>query len=370
MKKQKVVINMEFFSVHGAPSEYILAEDALNLLEGKLIERDLQKVLVVTGQKSWNATKPFWPKMTEVQYDFHHYGGECSLSEIAKVAKLVSEREYEAIIGVGGGKVLDLAKAVCDETHIQSILIPTLASNCSPWTPLSVLYDDLGSFIRYDIYPVCSSLVLVEPRILLQAPIELFIAGIGDTLAKWYEADVQMAAIANKSVPLQVSYYAARQCKDILVEHSKSALQAVRSCTLNEAFNKVVETIMIFGGMVGGFGDHYGRIAGAHAVHNGLTVLGETHHALHGDKVAYGILVQLVLEDKWLEIKQLLLLYKELGLPYSVTQLGVKELREDMVTAIATKATSPKESIHVMPIGEITVERVKAAIVALERYVQ
>ena len=360
---------MEIFSVHGAPSEYILAEQALDLLEEKLVERNLQKVLVVTGEKSWNATKPFWPKLKDVQYDVYHYRGECSLTEIEKIASFVSEQKYEAIIGVGGGKILDLAKVVCHQTQIQSILVPTLASNCSPWTPLSVLYDDNGSFIRYEIYPVCSSLVLVEPRILLSAPIEWLIAGIGDTLAKWYEADVQMATIENKSVALQISHYAARQCKDVLVEHSRSALQAVKNNALNDAFTKVVETIIVFGGMVGGFGDHYGRIAGAHAIHNGLTALEETHHALHGNKVAYGILVQLILEDKWSEIETLLPFYEELGLPYAIDQLGVKELTEENLTAIASKSTLPEESIHVMPLGEITADDVKNAIKALEKYV-
>ena len=360
---------MDIFSVHGAPSEYILAEEALYLIEDKLLERALKKVLIVTGRHSWNAAKAYWPEIKNIQYDMYNYGGECSLSEIERIADLVRTHQYEAIIGIGGGKVLDLVKAVCNETRIQSILVPTLASNCSPWTPLSVLYDDAGSFIRYEIFPVCSSLVLVEPRILLEAPIEWLTAGIGDTLAKWYEADVQMASIEDKSVPLQISHYAAKQCKDILLDQSRSALQAVRNGTLNAAFNKVVETIMVFGGMVGGFGDHYGRIAGAHAIHNGLTVLEETHHALHGNKVAYGILVQLVLENKWSEIEKLLPFYKELGLPNSVKQFGVNTLTEEMLTAVADKATLPEESIHVMPIGKITEKDVKEAIIALERYV-
>ncbi|WP_019240934.1 MULTISPECIES: iron-containing alcohol dehydrogenase family protein [Bacillus] len=360
---------MEIFSVHGAPSEYILAEGALNLLEKKLLERGLKKVLVVTGKKSWNAAEDYWPEINKVHVSFFHYQGECSLTEIDKVANLVVKQNYEAIIGVGGGKVLDLAKAACNQTHKQAILIPTLASNCAPWTPLSVLYDDDGSFIRYDIYPVCSSLVLIEPNILLQAPIEMLVAGIGDTLAKWYEADVQMATIANKPVALEISHYTAKQCKEVLVTYSKEALNAVENESLNEAFIKVVETIIVYAGMVGGFGDRYGRIAGAHAIHNGLTVLEETHHALHGDKVAYGILVQLVLEEKWKEIEGLLPFYRELGLPYSLTQLGVKELSENIMAAIAKKATAPEESIHVMPIGTITAGTVQTAIVSLEKYV-
>ncbi|RTR27129.1 iron-containing alcohol dehydrogenase family protein [Robertmurraya yapensis] len=358
---------MNAFSVHGAPSEYILQEGALNLLEEKLLERGLKKILVVHGEKSWNAAKAFWPVLSEVEFDEYTYSGECSIEEITVVSEIIKSQSYNGVVGVGGGKVLDLVKAVCDTTRVQAVLIPTLASNCSPWTPLSVLYDGSGAFIRYDVYPICTSLVLIEPNILVGAPLDLFIAGIGDTLAKWYEADVQMAGIVNKPVPLQISHYTARQCKDLIIEHSEEAIKAVQTGMLNDEFIKVAETIIVLGGMVGGFGDHYGRIAGAHSIHNGLTALEETHHALHGNKVAYGILVQLVLEGKLTEIEALLPFYHRIGLPVSLKNIGVKEISKELVTKVAEKATIKAESIHVMPIGQITPNRVEDAIFELEK---
>ncbi|MFT4413936.1 iron-containing alcohol dehydrogenase family protein [Fredinandcohnia humi] len=357
---------METFSVHGAPSEYIASDGILNQLEDKLKERGFKRVLFVHGVKSWAAAKPFIPDFKEIRYEDYSYSGECSLSEITSLTSLVSSRSFDAVIAVGGGKVLDLVKAVCHKTHKPSVLIPTLASNCAPWTPISVLYDEQGSFIRYDVYPVSASLVLLEPRILLQAPIEMLIAGIGDTLAKWYEADVQMAAIPNKPVPLQISHYTARQCKDLLLEHAEAAIESAKKGVLTDDFLKVAETIIILGGMVGGYGDHYGRIAGAHSIHNGLTCLEETHQALHGDKVAYGILVQLVLENKWNEVKSLLPFYRKFGLPLSLTELGVLDITEDRMNEVAKKSTIPGESIHI--IGDITAGDVNRAVSLLEGY--
>lgn len=359
---------MKTIEVHAAPSEYILKKGALELLESKLIERNHKKVLVVRGVKSWEAAKAYWPVMDHVHYEEYVYSGECSLAEIEKVSTMVASQQYEAIIGVGGGKVLDLVKAAGNETHKPVILIPTLASNCAPWTPLSVLYDEFGAFIRYDIYPVSTSLLLIEPEILVKAPLDLFIAGIGDTLAKWYEADVQLRGIDDKTVPMMISYHSAAQCKDILVQCAQGAVQAVQEGKVNADFIKVVETIIVYGGMVGGYGDHFGRVTGAHAIHNGLTVLEETHHALHGSKVAYGILVQLVLENRWDEITSLIPFYRQLGLPLSLKELGIDVATDEMVSQVAEKAIIPEESIHLMPIGEITATRVKDAIQALEQY--
>lgn len=359
---------METISVHGAPSEYILEERVLDKLEAKLLERGFQKILIIHGQKSWQAAQQFWPVFTGLKSEEYTYHGENSLSEIDAISKLVIKESFDAVVGVGGGKVLDLTKSVSHVTHRQAVLIPTLPSNCSPWTPVSVVYDDSGAFIRFDIYPIGASLVLVEPQILLQAPVNMLIAGIADTLAKWYEADVQMADIKNKSVPLEICYYTAKQCKDVLLQYSEGAVQAAKAGTLNDDFVKAIETIIMFAGMVGGFGDHYGRVAGAHSIHNGLTVLEETHHALHGEKVAYGILVQLVLENKWAEIEQLLPFYRQLDLPVSLHDLGVKDITDAVISDVAAKSTISEESIHVIP-GEMTTATVSKAIVDLENYI-
>lgn len=355
--------------MHGAPSEYILNEGILELLESKLLERGFHKVLIVHGIKSWQAAKPYWPEFKQIQSKEYTYGGDCSLNEIEKLKSVIAANTFDAILAVGGGKVLDLVKSVSHLTGKPFVLVPTLASNCSPWTPISVIYDDSGAFVRYDIYPESASLVLIEPRIQVNAPLNLLIAGIGDTLAKWYEADVQMAVIENKPVPLQISHYTAKQCKDLLLAHSEGAIQAAKTGILNDDFIKVAETIIVLGGMVGGFGDQFGRIAGAHAIHNGLTILEETHHALHGEKVAYGILVQLVLEEKGEEIDRLLPFYERLRLPVSLSNLGVKEITEGIISAVAQKSSILEESIHVMPIGPITATRVSEAITALEQRV-
>jgi hydroxycarboxylate dehydrogenase A len=355
---------MKTIHVHAAPSEYILERGVLETLEQHLIARGIQRALIVTGQRSWQAAEPFWPAMETVQTALYTYNGECSFSEIDKVTSLMND--YDAIIGVGGGKVIDLAKAVANEVHRQVIIVPTLASNCAPWTPLSVLYDDTGAFVRYDVYPVATSLLVVEPALLLTAPRDLFVAGIGDTLAKWYEADAQLGKIDNKTVPMMISYEAARQCKNILLAQSARALEAVDTQKVNDSFIQVVETMFMYAGMVGGYGDHFGRTAGAHSIHNGLTALEASHDLLHGVKVAYGICVQLMLEDRQAEIEALRPFYETLNLPQSLAALQL-EATDEQLLAVATKATLPTESIHLMPIGDVTPARVLAAMKALEQ---
>ncbi|WP_438318293.1 iron-containing alcohol dehydrogenase family protein [Sporosarcina sp. FA9] len=353
-------------TVRGAPNKYICKEGILENLEEQLLLHQISRVLLVTGKQSWNAASKFIPAFVEVEGTMERYCGECSMSEINRIAKLATDLKVNAIIGVGGGKVIDLVKAASNKSNTKSVIIPTLASNCAPWTPLSVIYTEDGVMTHYEVYSSGIELVLVEPQLLLDAPIELFVAGIGDTLAKWYEADVQISRLVDRSVPIEIAYFTAQQCKKVLLEHSNNALQAVRTKTINKDFVKVVETIIVYAGMVGGFGDSYGRIAGAHSIHNGLTVISEMHEKLHGEKVAYGILIQLVLEDKLDELKSVIAFYKELGLPTSLKDLGLLTVTEDLVSRIAEKATLPNESIHVMKDDGILVNDVSNAIIKLE----
>ena len=61
--------------------------------------------------------------------------------------------------------------------------------------------------------------------------------------------------------------------------------------------------------------------------------------------------------------------YEELGLPLTLTDPGVEEITEALIAKVAEKATVPGESIHVMPIGLVTAERVVKAIQKLEQFV-
>jgi uncharacterized oxidoreductase len=354
--------------VRGAPQTYECKEGILTQLEGLLNERSITKCLIIHGEKSLSAAKSFLPSFETVRVRFENYRGECSLTEISCMQTLVEKESYEAVIGIGGGKVLDLTKAVGAETKVPVILVPTLASSCAAWTPLSVYYTDEGQFIYYRYHTESVNMVLIEPKIILQSPIEYFMAGIGDTLAKWYEADVLIRNLNERHLAVDIAYYSAKTCREILFELSSEAVEDQKKGNLSSAFRKVVETIIMAGGMVGGFGDCYGRIAGAHSIHNGLTQIEETHHLLHGEKVAYGILVQLVLEEKWKDVSELIDLYRKLDLPYSLSDLGLHAKDEDKLSLVAEAAVDPAESIHLMD-QKITAENVKEAILSLETYV-
>ncbi len=134
-------------------------------------------------------------------------------------------------------------------------------------------------------------MVLVEPEIILNAPQEYLLAGIGDTLAKWYEAVVLAPQPETLPLTVRLGINNAQAIRDVLLNSSEQALSDQQNQQLTQSFCDVVDAIIAGGGMVGGLGDRFTRVAAAHAVHNGLTVLPQTEGSLC-TKVAYGILVQ------------------------------------------------------------------------------
>ena len=118
--------------------------------------------------------------------------------------------------------------------------------------------------------------------------------------------------------------------------------------------------------MLSGIGFESGGLAGAHAIHNGLTVLEECHHMYHGEKVAFGTITQLILENEDLDtIGNIIEFCIELGLPVTLGELGVSEITEEKIMKVAEAAAAETDTIHNMPFA-VTAKDVYAAIMAAD----
>lgn len=360
---------MSIVPIQGAPIQYQFGKGVLERLPDYLNALEIKSVAVLHGERAWQASLPYLNQDGLQDSIRIPVTGHCTKEKVQEIKWLLESKSIDAIIGVGGGTVLDVTKATTAVMNKKTILIPTLAATCAAWTPLSVFYDQKGLFTKYEVFPYSNTLVLVEPEIIAHAPVDYLIAGIGDTLAKYYEANALLEAnFAGCSLPvaLKVSKSTARICRDVLLEDSEEALQAAANHELTEALERVIETIIMSGGMVGSFGDKFGRVAGAHSIHNGLTEARASHKFLHGAKVAYGILVQLAIEQKWEEINRLLPFYRKINLPYSLKSLGIENEDAELLQKIISKTLLPEESIYFIK-QSITETEVSDAIHYIEK---
>ncbi|MDN6639669.1 MAG: iron-containing alcohol dehydrogenase family protein [Tetragenococcus sp.] len=355
---------MQQLIVRGAPQIYECAINSWEKLPHYLTARKIKNVLLLHGKDSWTAAQPFFPDLSHYTVYKKYYGGECTDEKADEIVSTIENNNIDGIIACGGGKIADLGKTAADKAQLPVFILPTLAATCAAYSSLSVIYNLDGSMKRYEMFSTSSAAVLVEPRVILHSPQELMIAGIGDTLAKWYEAAPVIEQLTYQPPEIQIALFAAQRCRDILLRDSNQALEAMQTSTVNQALQNVIETNILLAGMVGGFGDDYGRTSGAHSIHDALTILPESHQTLHGFKVAYGILVQLMIEDKKAEIERLLPFYNQLHLPTSLKDIGLS-LSEEDYRQVGQRATLPWEQIHYLK-EEITTQVVVDAMKKIE----
>ena len=276
----------------------------------------------------------------------------------------VKQHQGDAIIGVGGGKALDMAKLVAYQCGLPIVTVPTSGATCAAWTALSNVYSEAGAF-QYDVtLSRCPDLLILDYGLIRTAPDRTLVAGIGDAIAKWYEATVSSG---DSSATLLISaVQQARVLRDILFQKSAIALENSDS----DAWREVVDATVLLAGVIGGIGGADCRTVAAHAVHNGLTHLPQAHSVLHGEKVAYGILVQLRLEEMVQgnqlaasARQQLLKFYGQIGLPKSLEDLGLGEITLAQLRQVTAIATQPQSDIHRLPFA-VSSEQLAAAMVS------
>jgi glycerol dehydrogenase len=269
------------------------------------------------------------------------------------------------IIGAGGGKVLDAARAVADDLGLPIVNCPTIASSDAPCSALSVIYTEEGVFQEYRFYRKNPDLVLVDTHVVAQAPPRLLVAGMGDALATWFEAKTCVEGhIRNMrgGASTRSAEMLAELCYHILIEDGPDALRAVQTQVVNPALERLVEANTLLSGL----GFESSGLAAAHAVHNGLTAAPPTHEYYHGEKVAYGLLVQLVLEGKPRSVIDPVLAFSsEVGLPITLAEVGLADLPRDMLEQIATRATAEGETMHNEPF-EVRPDMVADALLAAD----
>ncbi|HSD79966.1 MAG TPA: glycerol dehydrogenase [Solirubrobacteraceae bacterium] len=356
----------EKLAVFAAPGRYVQGRGALRTLPEELRRLRSQKPLVLVDPAVSELLGPGLEGVAgAVTVDF---GGECSPEEIDRVARAASDHGADAIVGFGGGKALDTAKAVANPAELRLAIVPTIASTDAPTSALSVVYDERGAFLEYRFWDRNPDLVLVDTEIVARAPVRLLVAGIGDGLATYFEADASAttrAAAMAGGAPLQAALTLARLCCDTLLEHGVAARQAVERGVVTPAVDRIVEANTLLSGL----GFESGGLAAAHSIHNGLTALHETHDYWHGEKVAFGLVAMLVLEDRPVEVLDRVVDFcLSVGLPVTLGDIGVDPDGADL-DAVAAAACAEGETIHNEPFP-VTPRMVVDAMLAADAYGQ
>lgn len=305
---------------------------------GKQIRALGKNALVIAGKTALEAVlEPLYAgfERNGVSHATEIFTGYPTIEAVRRYTAIAKERKADAVIGIGGGRALDTAKLTGVRAGVPFVTIPTIAATCAAWSPLAVLYTDDGVQDEYVPLPYSPALVVADKTVLKRAPVRYFHAGVADSLVKWYEIGSSFNRHRGDfALRLQLKI-----CELILefLEHDYIGAYGKDPLHVDGALiDNAIDSILMLTGMTGGINGNvqYGGLA--HRFYHQFTKVPVSFRRLHGEIVVFGLMVQLVLEERGDDfVRDYLKKLKILDQPVTVSDLGLTLRQEEQIHAVA-----------------------------------
>ena len=298
------------------------------------------------------------------RYDHEFLRAPCCWDVINELTEKLRGKNYRTIVGIGGGKIVDISKAVADKLGLKCILVPSVAASSAAFSACSVIYNDEN--VEEDVYYEKNSpdVLLVDNRLIMEAGTRHFVAGMGDALAVYFEARACTRTGSENSLHANQTFCALAMCEyclDALLLYGPEAKADCDAKKITPALERMIEVNLLSAGIA----FEGGGLAAAHATHNGLTILPEVRQYLHGEIVSFGVLTELHLSGADPEeMHQVYEFNRKVGLPTTLADIGVTDIDDEILMQVA-KATFDDPYLHHEGIN-IRAEDIAEAILAAD----
>ncbi|MBC7190117.1 glycerol dehydrogenase [Candidatus Aerophobetes bacterium] len=322
----------------GNPSKYIQGKGALKEIGRYVSVMGGKKVLLMGGRTALSVSKEKIIqslKSHEIECVVEIFGGESTRSEINRLVDTGKKEGCNFVIGVGGGKAVDAAKAVSYYMETPLALVPTIAATDAACSAQAPIYTDEHAFEELIIRPKNPDIVLTDTEIIVKAPIRFLVAGMGDALSTKFEAEAcWKAGVINfhgGSVG-ESALCLARWCTDTVMDYGVEAKKFAENGEVTRTVEKVVEACVYASSV--SF-ENCG-LSVAHGYQVGFTTLKETQNSLHGEIVGFSTCAHVVFENQPKEvIDKVFNFCLDVGLPVTLSQIGLKDpSKEKLMGAI------------------------------------
>ncbi len=352
---------------------YIRGFGVLNQL-GDAAKEYGTRALVVAGERAFSAVQgKVEASLAAAGLDYRVviYKGFCSMVHVKKALIQAGDFAADLVIGIGGGTVIDASKKIAHDLGLPIITVPTIAATCAAWTPLSVMYDECGAVTAEEWLSRSPKAVIADTEVIMKAPVRYLVAGIGDSIAKWFEPSfVRQALDVKADCFLRSTLDLAKTAYEILSDNGEKAVEQCKANKAGPELDAVIDVCIAVTGMLSGMAGDAARFAVAHAFYNAFSALPLSHALLHGEVVTLGILLQESLRngDGGVADKELISFYSRMGLPTSWKGAGLRKLTEDELDLVVSRmeAGDSLTALRKLPLGvDLSARRLKEAIAGM-----
>ncbi|HSB81144.1 MAG TPA: glycerol dehydrogenase [Candidatus Methylomirabilis sp.] len=338
--------------IFAAPGTYVQAQGILKTASPHLARLGA-RIFGVVDPNVWDDVEPALAEACRAEglaWRAERFPGECTEATVATLVEAAKGWDPAAIVAAGGGKSLDTGKLMAESLRLPSAMVPTIASTDAPTSRVAVLYDDNHVQVRVARLRANPALVLVDTAVIVKAPVRFLVAGMGDAISTWPEARANVAGAARTPLggsQARAALALAELCYRLVLEHGRQARADAQAKRVSPAFEAIVEANTLLSGL----GFESGGLAACHGLYAGLSALPAGAAYMHGEKVAFGVVVQSILEN-WpqAERAELLGFYRDVGLPATLAAIGLKAATEADLRKVAEITCRPGNNIHNMSI--------------------
>jgi glycerol dehydrogenase len=320
------------------PARYIRSKGALEQI-GEESKPLGAKALIIGGQTALQISRLRIEAslgQQRIDTEFIIHSGECAREKIAEYQRHAKAAGADLIVGVGGGKAIDSAKTVAHQLRLPLVTVPTIAATCAGWSALAVFYTKEGKpdgqLSTWKSPDVC----LVDLEIMATAPQRYLAAGMGDSIAKLHETrfntrGLDLSATAEATILISQLIY------NLVEVTGQKAMAAVSRQEISRDLELIVDSNILLTGIASGLAGDEVRLSAAHAFHNAiLTLYDQAEETLHGEKVAFGTIVQMILENKdEANLREVVGLVHSLQLPVTLDDLHLPDSSPATVQKLA-----------------------------------
>jgi len=339
------------------PAKYVQGEGVLADIGDIIQSFGLGKPMLIWGNHARAVTNEIVLSALDTRSLDHSewvFVGECTENESRNIEDSVIENRCDIIIGLGGGKCLDISKAVAAHLGLRIVVCPTICASDAPTSACTVWYDENGACTGFDLWPSNPDVILVDTGITIHSPKRMLMAGIGDAMATYFEAEASNrshAITCSGGAPTMSVMALAELCYKTLIKDTDAALSAVEAGVVTPAYERLIEACILLSGI----GWESGGLATAHTLGNNLSTFSETHSAMHGEKVTFGLVTQLMLDQDMPmdEVNQVMDFMVEHRLPVTLEALKMGDVTDERLMDFCEANTQPGSftNNHSFPVG-------------------
>ena len=284
----------------------------------------------------------------ETKFDFYDLGNPIVSEEnIRQFADFIKQRDIDTVVGIGGGKGQDFARALTHYLPLKVILVPTLVATNASISTLSVLYSPDGAKIsqywRMDNAP---DLVLADTELLIENGPNVLAAGIGDIMSTYLEALCNLEITKNSDILPELSYQSVKMAVEIFYHQAPEALKAARERKINSAFENIVSMILHNPGPMG----MICMVGFAHVLDEVFLHFEGSHRIPHGLRVGFATIPMLIYQKADSDrLKRHLDFCRTVGIPVSLRELGLDTVSKKQWMEAVRNTVLKSGTIHTLP---------------------